>query len=174
MRLVVFFLLLVAIMFILIGLLFGDVRGDVQNGVPKNWITAASLFSVSGYCVYIYNTQRIKSYLLFAIFCLCLSIYFGDNRLAWYFNADYTPGRLILKSFLSIFALLSYLYLLRNFNGGVTRLLFGITLLLIVAGIFIKRKYSAELVFAGISCFSVLLIASRSQSTFFNKIAKTA
>jgi hypothetical protein len=158
----VFLLLLAAAAFlVLFRVIFGDVKGDVQNGVPKNWITVALAFFVSIYCIIIYNNRHTNSYLLFAIFCLCLSVYFGNNRFAWYFNADYSGGRLILKSLLSGLAIFSYLLMLRHFQDRRVIFFSVVSLLILIIGIFIKRLYSAEIVFIGIGSFAVLLVAER-------------
>lgn len=160
-RLVVYCFLGATICFLLIDVLFGDVRGDEQNGVPKNWITAATAFLLSVYCFFTYNREKTNSYLLIAIFFLCLSAYFGSNRFAWYFNADYSQGRLILKSFLSLCALICYLVLIKNARSSVFKMLGILSFMMVAAGIFVKRQYSAEMVFAGVGCLAVLMIADR-------------
>ena len=157
-RVVVYCFLGAAICLLLIDVLFGDVRGDEQNGVPKNWITAAAAFLLSVYCFFTYNTEKTNSYLLFGIFLLCLSVYFGSNRFAWYFNADYSQERLMLKSFLSLFALICYMLLIKNAGSSVFKMLGILSFMMVAAGIFIKRQYSAEMVFAGVGCLAVLMI----------------
>ena len=169
MRLVIFILFVAAACLLLIKVLFGDVRGDVQDGVPKNWITAALGFLVSTYCFLIYRYHKISNYLLFGIFSLCLSVYFGSNRFAWYFIADYSPDRVMLKSCLSAVGVFSYLFLMRNSHGILVKIVSVISMLIVIAGIYIKRKYSAEMVFAGISCFAVLLVAETIRLTESNK-----
>ena len=169
MRLIVFISFVAAACLLVINVLFGDVKGDVQDGVPKNWITAASAFLVSTYCFLIYKYHKISSYLLFGIFSLCLSVYFGSNRFAWYFTADYSSDRMILKSCLSAVGVFSYLFLVRNFYGIGVKMMSAIFLIIVIAGIYIKRKYSAEMVFTGVSCFAVLLVAETIRLTEANK-----
>lgn len=161
-RLTLFFVLGVAISFILVNLMFGDVKGDLQNGVPKNWITAAYAFLISICCIFVYYNDRIKSYLLLGVLGLCLSVYFGSNRFAWHFDADYSVDRIIVKTFLSVFALISCWVLIKNFqSNSFIKLLTGMSFLIVVAGIYVKRLYSAEILFTGLTCLIFLLLAER-------------
>ena len=143
--------------FVLIRMLFGDVLADVQRGVPKNWITAFTTFLVFLYCV-LYN-KGSKRLMVFGIFSLCLSVYFGSNRFAFHFDTDYSPPRILLRSVISLFALIAYALVYGYFQTRMAKLLSMLSLLMVVAGIFATRLYSAEITFVGFGCF-VLAVAS--------------
>lgn len=76
---------------------------------------------------------------------------------------------MILKSCLSAVGVFSYLFLVRNFHGIGVKMMSAIFLIIVIAGIYIKRKYSAEMVFTGVSCFAVLLVAETIRLTEANK-----
>ena len=161
-RFALLFSLSIVICFLLVNLIFGDVKGDLENGVPKNWITAATAFLISIYCIIVYHNNKIAGYLLSSAFTMCLSIYFGSNRFAWHFDADYSKDRIILKIILSAFTLASFILLLRTFRSSTNIKLLGVVSSIIIAlGIFAKRLYSAELVFTGLCCLMLLLLAEQ-------------
>ena len=161
-RFALLFSLSVGICFLLVNLIFGDVKGDLENGVPKNWITAATAFLISIYCIIVYYNKKIAGYLILAAFTLCLSIYFGSNRFAWHFDADYSKDRIILKMILSAFAFTSCILFIRTSRSSTNiKLLTLVSSIIISAGIFAKRIYSAELAFIGLCCLMLLLLAER-------------
>src|SRR5688500_18759457 len=98
MKITVCCLLCMSLCFVVVNGLFGDVRGDLQKGVPKNWITATIAFIISISFFYFFTTIKKGSYLLFSLFALCISVYYGSNRFAYHFDSDYSPGRILLRS----------------------------------------------------------------------------
>ena len=170
MRLIYCFLLSMALCLLLINIWFGDVIGDLQNGVPKNWITACTAFMVSMYCFIIFNKEKTKrSYLLFSAFSMCLSIYYGSNRFAYNFDSDYSWGRLVLRSALCVFALVAYLKLNRHLETRFAKPGLMVSFVILATGIFAKRPYSSEITFIGLCCLILFLLADRLQLQFFNK-----
>jgi hypothetical protein len=140
--------LAMAICLLFLDVQFGDVRGDLQNGVPKNWITASMAFSISLYMILQYNAHKQnRAYVLFSIFSLFISVYYGSNRFAFYFDKEYTTSRILFRSLICLFGMIAYFNLYKMADTKVARTVTILSLLLLIVGIFAKRPYSAEVSF---------------------------
>jgi hypothetical protein len=66
--------------------MFGNVEGQSQVGVPKNWITAMPALVVSLCMMYLYNYHKRPVFLALAILFVAVSIYFGCDRFSYFFR----------------------------------------------------------------------------------------
>lgn len=173
-RLTGYFVLSMCVCFLMVNFLFGDVKGDMQKGVPENWITAIVAFIISIFFFYLFrNKKNTGSYLLFSAFTMYISVYYGSNRLAYNFDSDYSPARLMLRSIISVFALISYFVLNKELVTKVAKRASMVSFAIIAIGIFARHPYSAEITFAGLCCFILIFIWDRIQlEDFNNKLQK--
>jgi hypothetical protein len=157
-----FLLLSMVIGIMLIRKVFGDVAGDELTGVPKNWITSSATFLTAVYFFIFHSKEKSrKHYLLFSVFSLCLSVYFGSNRFAYHFDSDYSPARLLLRFVLCAFAFFSILLLSRHLQTKVAKWGMIVAFAVIAMGIVARRPFSAEFVLAGFCCFVIFFLADR-------------
>ena len=161
-RFIGFLMLSMAVGFLLIREVFGDVAGDEETGVPKNWITASATFLTAVYFFILhYKESSGKHLLLFSVFSLCLSVYFGSNRFAYHFDADYSPSRLLLRFVFCAFGFLSFALLSRALQTRMTKWGTILAFAIVAIGIFARRPLSAEIIFAGFCCLLIVFLADR-------------
>jgi hypothetical protein len=157
-----FLLLSMAISIMLIRKVFGDVAGDELTGVPRNWITSSATFLTAVYFFILHSKENSrKHFLLFSVFSLCLSVYFGSNRFAYHFDTDYSPARLLLRFVLCAFAFFSIILLSRDLQTKVTKWGMLAAFAIISVGIIARRPFSAEIILAGFCCLVSFFLADR-------------
>ena len=170
MRLTGYFILCMCLCFLMIKFIFGDVIGDLQKGVPENWITAIIAFVISITFLFFFSRKKTCSYLLFSVFTLCISVYYGSNRFAYHFNSDYSPGRVLLRSVICAFALISFFVLKKDITSKTAKMGSMASLAIIAIGIFARRPYSAEITFTGLCLLVLIFIWDQLQPKDFNRL----
>jgi hypothetical protein len=143
-----------------------------DNGIPHNWppsATAFFAFAASLYCYFKFDDQQTKKlYLLLALNCLLISVYFGSNLYGYHSGIF---GK--IKYVMLLITLITGAWSVIKLDGLFTKVLLGGWVLLIAASVISHEFFSSVFGYFSPSAFAYLGMVSLVAALFFHFRTKT-